>query len=290
MPMAPISYFNMLLADPRITMLQIPDMQRPLEVARVYVQLRISEERQQGYNTPVRDEESTETTEDDPNVWIEEERQRRERSAEVICDPEKASHTFPRCVIMGGPGAGKTTLLRHLAIMAAQRSIAGMPLLLPVYVELQSFVRSGLHDLLDFVSTTWEGAYAFPAQQARFLLANYLDEGKALLLLDALDEAVVGETPEAAAQSYEAVSRSVLTLAAGYPKASLAVTIRKASYRQHKPLVGFTALAVMDFRFEDVKQFVHNWFEAIHDQHVEEKSKVIAEFLPAINLPAERNH
>ena len=75
--MEPISYFNMLLADPRITMLQIPDMQRPLEVAGVYVQLRISEERQQGYDTPVSDEGSTETTEDDPNVCIEEERQRR---------------------------------------------------------------------------------------------------------------------------------------------------------------------------------------------------------------------
>ena len=92
------------------------------------------------YDAPVSDEESTETTEDDPNVWIEEERQRRERRVEVIYDPEKAIHTFPRCVIMGGPGAEKTTLLRHLAIMAAQRSIAGMPSLLPVYVELQSFV------------------------------------------------------------------------------------------------------------------------------------------------------
>src|SRR5437588_4420261 len=281
MPMEPISYFNMLLADPRITMLQIPDMQRPLEVARVYVQLRISEERQQGYTTPVSDEESTETTEDDPNVWIEEERQRRERRVEVIYDPEKVIHTFPRCVIMGGPGVGKTTLLRHLAIMAAQRSIAGMPSLLPVYVELQSFVRSGQHDLLDFVSATWEGAYAFPAQQARLLLANYLEEGKALLLLDALDETAVGETPEAAQQSYEAVSQAILALAADYPKASMVATIRKASYRQHEPLVSFTALEVMDFRFEDVKQFVHNWYDAAHDLQAEEKSADLIKRLDA---------
>src|SRR5438105_6781949 len=281
MPMEPISYFNMLLADPRITMLQFPDMQRSLEVARVYVQLRISEERQQGYNTPVSDEESTETTDDDPNVWIEEERQRRERRVEVIYDPEKAIHTFPRCVIMGGPGVGKTTLLRHLAIMTAQRSIAGMPSLLPVYVELQSFVRSGQHDLLDFVSATWEGAYAFPAQQARLLLANYLEEGKALLLLDALDETVVGETPEAAQQSYEAVSQAILALAADYPKASMVATIRKASYRQHEPLVGFTALEVMDFRFEDVKQFVHNWYDAAHDLQAEEKSADLIKRLDA---------
>ena len=279
--MEPISYFNMLLADPRITMLQFPDTQHQLEVARVYVQLRISEERQQGYDTPVSDDQSTETTEDDPNAWIEEERQRRERRVKVIYDPEKAINTFPRCVIMGGPGVGKTTLLRHLAIMAAQRSIAGIPSLLPVYVELQSFVRSGQHDLLDFVSATWEGAYAFPAQQARLLLANYLEEGKALLLLDALDETAVGETPEAAQQSYEAVSQAILALAADYPKASMVATIRKASYRQHKPLVGFTALEVMDFRFEDVKQFVHNWYDAAHDLQAEEKSADLIKRLDA---------
>src|SRR5207248_464890 len=66
-------YCEALLADPRITLLQILDMQRPLEVARVYVPLRLSEERQQKYDIPVSNEESTITTEDDPNVWIEEE-------------------------------------------------------------------------------------------------------------------------------------------------------------------------------------------------------------------------
>ena len=283
--MEPISYFNMLLSDPRITLLQFLDMQRPLEVARVYVPLRISEEHQQEYDTPASDEDSTESMEDDPNVWIEEERQRRERRAEVIYDPEKAIHTFPRCVIMGGPGAGKTTLLRHLAIMAAQHSIAGMPSLLPVYVELQSFVRSGQHDLLDFISTTWEGAYAFPAQQARLLLANYLEEGKALLLLDALDQTVVGETPEAAQQSYEAISQAILTCAAAYPKASLVVTVRKASYRQHKPLVGFSALEVMDFRFEDVKQFVRNWYDVVHDG-----MGTLSAALRSTGAPAHRGH
>src|SRR6266516_3718122 len=275
-------YCEALLADPHITMLQILDMQRPLEVARVYVPLRISQERQRVFDTPVSAEESTETTlADDPNVWIEEERQRRERSVGMIYDPEKAIHTFPRCVIMGGPGAGKTTLLQHLAIMAARRSMIGTPSLLPIYVELESFVRSGLHDLLDFVSTTWERAYAFPAGQARLLLSNFLDEGKALLLLDALEEAVVGETLEYAEQSYEAVSQAILTLAAGYPKASLVVTIRKASYRQHKPLVGFTALEVMNFRFEDVKHFVHNWYNAAYDLYAEEKSANLIKLLDA---------
>src|SRR5947208_10466639 len=61
----------------------------------------------------------------------------------------------------------------------------------------------------------------------------------------------------------------------------MAATIRKASYRQHKPLVGFTALEVMDFRFEDVKQFVHNWYNAAYDLYAEEKSANLIKLLDA---------
>jgi hypothetical protein len=269
-------YCEALLADPRLTMLRMLNMQRPLEMAWVSAQLRLYKEPQQSYDSPVSDEE-----EDDINVWIEEERQRRERHIKEIYDPEKAIRTFHRCVIIGDPGAGKTTLLRHLAVMAAQSSISGMTSLLPIYVELQSFVHSGLHDLLDFVSTTWEEEYAFPPRQARLLLTKLLDEGKALLLLDALDETVMGETPESAEQSYEAVSQTILNLAADYPKAAIVVTIRKASYSQHKPLANFTTLEMMDFRFEDVKQLVRSWYDAADDVHAEEKSSDLISLLDA---------
>jgi predicted NACHT family NTPase len=132
-------YCEALLTDPHITMVQLLTMQRPLDVAQIYVPLRLSQERQLKFDTPVSDDASSKTTEDDPDVWVEEERQRRERHAEVIYDPEKALQTFRRCVIIGGPGAGKTTLLRYVTIMAAQSTSAGMSLLLPVYVELQCF-------------------------------------------------------------------------------------------------------------------------------------------------------
>src|SRR5260370_21684005 len=101
-------YCEALLADPYISMLPNLDMQRPFEVARVYVLLRLSQERQLRYGTYANDEASTKTREDDPDVWIEEERLRR---GEVIYDLEKALHTFHRCVITGGSGAVKTKLI-----------------------------------------------------------------------------------------------------------------------------------------------------------------------------------
>jgi len=264
-------YCEALLADPRNTVLHDPGMQRSLEVAKVYVPLRLFQDRQLKYDMPLSDDASSKTAEDEPDFWIEEERQHREQHGEVIFDPEKALHTFPHCVIAGGPGSGKSTLLHYLAIVTAQRSIEGMSTLLPIYVDLHSLVCSGLQDLLDFVSTTWEAAYGFPKQQTRIHLASYLDRGKALILLDALDGTMVGERLESAEQSYEAVSEAILKLSADYPKAVIAVTTRKDSYIQHKPLTGFTTLFLMDFRFADMKQLALNWWEATHDLYTEEE-------------------
>jgi len=264
-------YCEALLADPSITVLHDPGMQRSLEVARVYVPLRLFQDHQLKYDMPLSDEASSKTAEDEPDFWIEEEWQRREQHGEVIFDPEKALHTFPHCVIAGGPGSGKSTLLHYLAIVTAQRSIERMSTLLPIYVDLHSLVCSGLQDLLDFVCTTWEAAYGFPKQQTRIHLASYLDRGKALILLDALDGTMVGERLESAEQSYEAVSEAILKLSADYPKAAIAVTTRKDSYIQHKPLTGFTTLNLMDFRFADMKQLALNRWEAAHYLYTEEE-------------------
>jgi HEAT repeat protein len=258
-------YCEALLADPQITMLHDLRMQRSLEVTKVYVPLRLFQDRQLKYDMPLSDEASMKASEEEPDFWIEEERQRREQHGEVIFDPETALHTLAHCVIAGGPGSGKSTLLRYLAIVTAQRSIAGMSSLLPIYVDLQSLACSGLQDLLDYVSTNWEVEYGFPKQETRFPLENYLDKGKALILLDALDGTMVGERFESAEQSYEVVSEAILKLAIDYPKATIVVTTRKSSSSQHKPLAGFTTLDLMDFRFEDMKQLAQNWYEAIPD-------------------------
>ncbi len=87
-----------------------------------------------------------------------------------------------------------------------------------------------------------------------------LREGKAILLLDALDETVVGEHPAQADESYQKAWDAIMHLAARYPEACIVVTARKAGYQQHRPLNGFTVVEVMDFRKEDIRQFVDNWF------------------------------
>lgn len=263
-------YREALQADPRLSTIKILDMSRPLEILNVYVRLRLHQEPQLSY----RHEELLHEQElplRDPNAAFKVDWQRREQRMATALDPEEAVQTYPRCVLLGDPGAGKTTLLRYLALMTAKRALPRLGDILPIYVELNAFVRSGLSDLLDYAAQTWDGLYAFPHEQARCHIANQLHEGKALFLLDALDETFVGETVENAERSYSVVSQAILQVAAHYPHASLVVTARKAGYQQWASLAGFTELEVLDFRPEDIRQFILNWYTCSRDLHKERK-------------------
>jgi HEAT repeat protein len=263
-------YREALQADPRLSTIKILSMSRPLEILNVYVRLRLHQEPQLSY----RHEELLREQElplRDPNAAFQVDWQRREQRVVTALDPEEAVRTYPRCILLGDPGAGKTTLLRYLALMTAKRALPRLGDILPIYVELNAFVRSGLSDLLDYAAQTWDGLYAFPHDQARCHIANQLHEGKALFLLDALDETFVGETVENAERSYSVVSQAILQVAARYPHASLVVTARKAGYQQRASLAGFTELEVLDFRPEDIRQFILNWYTCSHDLHKERK-------------------
>ncbi|MBO0795547.1 MAG: NACHT domain-containing protein, partial [Ktedonobacteraceae bacterium] len=163
------------------------------------------------------------------------------------------------CVFTGDPGAGKTTLLRYLTLKAANGQLHNLPDF-PIYIELNHFASSGYHDLLDFISTRWDDRYGFPKGDARSCIEEHLKEGKALLLLDALDETVIGNSIDTAEHSYQRISDAITELAARYHQSAIVVTVRKASYLKHNRLSGFTELELVDFRPEDMDRFMDNWF------------------------------
>ena len=63
-------YCEAFLADPRITTLHHPGMYHPIEVAQVYVPLRLYQERQLKYDMPLSDEASSKTSEEEPDFWV----------------------------------------------------------------------------------------------------------------------------------------------------------------------------------------------------------------------------
>jgi predicted NACHT family NTPase len=251
------AYRNAICADPRIAQLQILDMSHPLDVDHIFVRVRLHRETKTPYEIDPLLLEAEASC--DPNALLKAHRKYLETCTSAALDPEDAIRTYKRCVLVGDPGAGKTTLLKYLALKAARQQLNALPDF-PIHIELNAFAASRYSDILEFISTRWDDRYGFPKAEARACIEERLQAGTALLLLDALDETAIGDSLEEAEASYERITDAINQLVSRYHQSSIVVTVRKASYQQHTHLPGFTELEVLDFRPEDIEQFIDSWF------------------------------
>lgn len=261
------AYRDALKADPRISRLQILDMSHPLDVSNIFVRVRLHQETKPSYELDQNLLEAEALR--DPNELLRVSSLYLDRRVSSALDPDEAIRLFKRCVFVGDPGAGKTTLLNYITLKAAEKQLDGLPDL-PIHVELNAFASSQCLDLLDFASTRWEDRYGFPKADAHAYMIEKLKTGNALLLLDALDEAVIGGSIDEAEISYKRVVDAIMQVATRYHQSPIVVTARKAGYRQRTRLGGFTELETLGFRSEDIEQFIHNWFASSprRQQHV----------------------
>jgi hypothetical protein len=251
----PQAYRQALSNDPSITNLQILDMGYPLQITRIYVQLSVHQQTQSEYL--LREDLLIAESQHDPRLVLQANPKRAERLRQRALEPDEALRRYKRCIILGDPGMGKTTLMKYLTLHSAQGDLSELPDL-PIYIALNSFITSGFKDLLGFAAHEWYERYDFPREQTLSYIRESLANGKVLLLIDALDETLTGSQAE---ERYQAITREIDHLVGRYPKSPIVVTTRKASYYQRTKLHGFTELEILDFRMEDIKQFVKNWFE-----------------------------
>ena len=232
--------------------LQIFRMSSPLDLKEIYVKLRV---RQEEKLPSAKEEERISLAGGEPTELLRLFQGRLAEQAATAMSPEEALSRFKQITVLGEPGAGKTTILRHLAVKMADGTLPNLPDL-PVYVELRSFVESGMEDLLDFVVSDCAKPYKFPD---RSYLEKKLDDGEAALLLDGLDEVLGGKSPEEAKRVYNRLAKVVTGLAIEFSNAPIAVTCRRAGWQG---LQGFHTLEVLDFDESQIQEFVNNWFNS----------------------------
>jgi HEAT repeat protein/GTPase SAR1 family protein len=172
----------------------------------------------------------------------------------IVLSPEDALAKFPRMAVLGDPGAGKTTMLSYLALKMAQETEPKLPYL-PVYVKLGRFVDSA-KDLLDFIADELDKRYGFPD---RSYWEQLLDDGKAALLLDGLDEVAVEANPEEVKNPDKSLTHQIDQLATRFHKAPIVVTYRRAWRGVSNR---FQPLEVLNFNWTQVQEFVKKWFES----------------------------
>ncbi|MFA6544915.1 MAG: HEAT repeat domain-containing protein [Limisphaerales bacterium] len=193
----------------------------------------------------------------------------------LISFPE-ALRAHPHLAIIGAPGAGKTTALKWLALAYARRQVKERLALdedrLPLFVTLRDFNRfldclekdKGLHSPLPpaLLAQHLQEYYAehvqsLPLPPDFFLRA--LATGKALVLLDGLDEVAVASKRTRAAEFVAACVRT-------YPKCRFVLSSRPRGYendcRTHLAAL-CSECRVRDFDDADIAAFSTNWYLAV---------------------------
>lgn len=167
-----------------------------------------------------------------------------------------------RILIIGDAGSGKTTLLRYLAVMAAQREFPEVMLAwnnaIPFLISLRQYVRADT-SVVEFPEPKdFPKAIAVSATEGMpsNWVGDHLREGRAIVLVDGLDEVPEGKVRE---RAIEWLNDIILH----YPKSRYVVTSRPAAVDNWAD-GNFTLAELQPMSTQDIRVFIHNWHNAMY--------------------------
>ena len=163
---------------------------------------------------------------------------KRHHALRLITDPD-----HQRLFILGKPGAGKTTLLRYVALQAAQGKIDKVPIM----VTLRDWDVE--RDLLDFIAREFD-ICRFP--QARPFVERLLQDGRAIVLFDGLDEVPLAE------ERRKMAIRQLRDFADRYHSSQCLITCRIAA--TDYVFERFKTVELADFTEEQMRAYARHWF------------------------------
>ncbi|MGG6237339.1 NACHT domain-containing protein [Nodosilinea sp. AN01ver1] len=153
-------------------------------------------------------------------------------------------------MILGKPGAGKTTFMKRLAILCNRGKF--QPHWVPIFVTLKDYAEAPVKPTLQiYMQTQWQSCGVKEADA----LATILTSGKALVLLDGLDE--VQST------DHDRVLQDIKTFVNQFRDCQCVITCRIAA--QEYTFEQFTEVEVADFDQKQIADFATKWFSAKHD-------------------------
>lgn len=166
-------------------------------------------------------------------------------------------------VLLGYPGAGKTTLTKYFLLCFAGNKAEqqlGMPQpFLPILLSLRD-----IDPELPLTANILASLQKYHLDLSEEFFLHYLQEGRAILLLDGLDEVPTEKKRALVSQWIHQQAHLA------FPKCPVLVTSRFSGYRGEAILPGYyLRLEIQDYGMPEVQQFLENWLIGV-ETHVHE--------------------
>ncbi|MEW5856740.1 MAG: NACHT domain-containing protein, partial [Cyanobacteriota bacterium] len=180
-----------------------------------------------------------------------------------------------KLMVLGKPGAGKTTFLKYLAIQCISGEFQANQL--PVFITLKDFAEThDQPDLLKYINYLFGNFGVLDTQ-----IVEILQQGRALILLDGLDEVREKDSKQ--------VLEQIKNFSYQYPNNPFVITCRIAA--QEYTFEKFTDVEiadveVADFDDEQIQTFVTRWFLAKESELAERFMKQLNSNLAIKELAA----
>jgi thiol-disulfide isomerase/thioredoxin len=156
-------------------------------------------------------------------------------------------------MILGAPGAGKSTFLRKIGLEAIKgKSGQIQRKCIPILIELKQFtnIDINIYELIkqEFIAINLPFSEEF--------LAEGLEKGKLLILLDGLDE-----VPNI---NFNFAIKKIKKFVNKYHQNCFIISCRTAAYRNK--FKDFKEFVIADFDDKQIQQFINNWFYSAVDR------------------------
>jgi predicted NACHT family NTPase len=167
-----------------------------------------------------------------------------------------AVERYTKLIILGKPGAGKTTFLKYLAIQCNRGEFQAEHV--PIFVTLKDFAEAPKQPrLLEYISQQFSDRDIVETQSCSLhsftstSLHGVLNQGKALILLDGLDEVREDDSPRVLTEIHNFFTH--------FCENQFVLTCRIAA--QEYIFEKFTEVELSDFDNKQISTFATNWFK-----------------------------